>query len=238
MSATPDRWRSLEELFQAALNLPPGQRGAYLNEHCPDEQLRQEVEALLGFAPQGDPILKDSPWGQSVSMPPGTELGPYRVSERIGSGGMGEVYKAHDTRLGREVALKVLPEVLMSDPGRRARFVSEARTASRLNHPNCVTVYDIGEQDGRVFIAMEYVEGKTLDAVIPRAGLPLGETLKYAIPIAAALTKAHAAGIIHRDLKPGNIMVTADGTIKLLDFGLAKLQVRVPTENTATMQPH
>ena len=121
------------------------------------------------------------------------------------------------------MALKVLPASVMGDVERRARFVREARAASRLNHPNTVTVYDVGEQDGRVYIAMEYVAGKTLAAMIPRAGLPLSDTLKYAIPIAAALAKAHAAGIIHRDLKPGNIMVTGEGVVKVLDFGLAKL---------------
>ncbi len=223
MSATGDRWRSVEELYQAALDLPASERAAFLKESCSDEQLRREVESLLGFAPQGDPLLKNSPWAQAATLEPGVDLGPYRIEERIGSGGMGEVYRARDTRLEREVALKVLPASVMGDVERRARFVREARAASRLNHPNTVTVYDVGEQDGRVYIAMEYVAGKTLAAMIPRAGLPLSDTLKYAIPIAAALAKAHAAGIIHRDLKPGNIMVTGEGVVKVLDFGLAKL---------------
>ena len=223
MSPSPGNWRSLEELYEAALDLPASERAAFLNESCPDEKLRREVESLLGFAPQGDPLLKNSPWAQPEMISPGADLGPYRVGERIGAGGMGEVYKARDSRLEREVALKILPAHMMSDVERRARFVREARAASRLNHPNTVTVYDIGEQNGRVFIAMEYIDGKGLDVLIPATGLPVTDVLKYAIPIAAALAKAHASGIVHRDLKPGNVMITKDASVKVLDFGLAKL---------------
>jgi len=158
-----------------------------------------------------------------MSLSSGTFLGPYEILAPIGAGGMGEVYRARDTRLRRDIALKVLPANVMGDADRRSRFIREARAASRLNHPNTVTVYDIGEQEGRVFIAMEYVVGKTLDMVIPPGGLSLADTLKYAIQVADALAKAHAAGIIHRDLKPGNIIITSDGTVKVLDFGLAKL---------------
>jgi serine/threonine protein kinase len=189
------------------------------------------------YGPKGTRMSDDPDRWHSLKE--GEELGPYRVGERIGAGGMGEVYKARDTRLEREVALKVLPANVMGDADRRARFIREARAASRLNHPNTVTVYDIGEQEGRVFIAMEYVAGKTLDMVIPPGGLSLADTLKYAIQITAALAKAHAAGIIHRDLKPGNIMITSDGTVKVVDFGLAKLtqpQTGVDA-STATAQP-
>jgi eukaryotic-like serine/threonine-protein kinase len=234
-----DRWHSLEELYQATLELPASQRAAFLKKSCSDENLRQEVESLLGFAPQGDPLLKHSPWAQSAGLELGVDLGPYRIGERIGSGGMGEVYKARDTRLGREVALKVLPPSMTGDADRRARFIREAQSASRLNHANIVTIHDIGEQDGRVFIAMEYLAGQTLDAVIPRAGMPLNDLLKFAIPVAGALAKAHAGGIIHRDLKPSNIMVTSEGTVKVLDFGLAKLnQTTIAPEDAArTAQP-
>jgi Tol biopolymer transport system component len=223
LSPKPERWRSVEELFQAALEVPAERRAAFLAEACPDEPVRREVESLLGFAAEGEPLLKNSPWTQSPALEPGTVLGPYRIAGRIGAGGMGEVYQARDTRLDREVALKVLPVRMMGDADRRARLIREARAASRLNHPNTVTIYDIGEQDGRVYVAMEYVAGKTLGAIIPSGGLPLAETLKYATAIADALAKAHAAGIIHRDLKPGNIMVTRDGLVKVVDFGLAKL---------------
>ncbi|PWU04574.1 MAG: hypothetical protein C5B51_16430 [Terriglobia bacterium] len=235
MSATPERWHSLEELYQAALHLPAEERAAFLKQSCSDIQLRQEVESLLAFAPKGDSLLKLSPWVQLVPLEAGAELGPYRLGERIGAGGMGEVYKARDTRLQRDVALKVLPASMVGDSDRRARFVREAQAASRLNHSNIITIYDIGEQDRRIYIAMEYVPGTTLDTVIPPNGLPLADTLKYAIPVAAALAKAHSAGIIHRDLKPSNIMVTPQGEVKVLDFGLAK--VNTPTGDGAGVTP-
>ena len=169
----------------------------------------------------------------------GRTISHYQIVEKLGEGGMGVVYKARDSHLDRFVAIKVLPPEKVTDPDRKQRFVQEAKTASALNHPNIVHVYDIDQQDGTHYIAMEYVEGKTLDEMIGRKGLKLNEALKYAIPIADALAKAHAAGIVHRDLKPGNVMVTGDGRVKVLDFGLAKLtevQVR-PEDSTRTMQP-
>lgn len=153
----------------------------------------------------------------------GVALGHYRIVEQLGEGGMGVVYKASDTRLNRFVAIKVLPPEKLADPERNRRFVQEARAASALNHPNIVTIYDIGEADGVQYIAMEYIQGETLDRLFGRKGLPLKESLNFAVQIADALAKAHAAGILHRDLKPSNIMVTGDGIVKILDFGLAKL---------------
>jgi eukaryotic-like serine/threonine-protein kinase len=153
----------------------------------------------------------------------GTTISHYRVVEKLGEGGMGVVYKARDTRLKRDVALKVLPIEKTGDPDRRRRFVQEAQAASALNHPNIVTIYEIDSDNGVDFIAMEYIAGRTLNEVIPRRGLSLGETLKYGIQIADALAKAHAAGIIHRDLKPSNVIVSEEGQAKVLDFGLAKL---------------
>jgi serine/threonine protein kinase len=150
-------------------------------------------------------------------------IGHYEILEKLGEGGMGVVWKARDTRLERFVALKLLPTAKTADPERRRRFVQEARSASALNHPNIVTIYDIDRADGADYIAIEYVAGKTLDQLIPKKGLRLGEALKYAIQIADALAAAHAAGIVHRDLKPGNVMVTERGVVKVLDFGLAKL---------------
>jgi len=223
MGPTPDRFRSVEELYQAAIQLPADRRPDFLRARCHDQELRREVESLLALTPEGDPLLENSPFAKPEPIAMGAKLGPYVVTHRIGSGGMGEVYRARDTRLDREVALKVLPPDAMRDRERRSRFKREARAASRLNHPNSVTIYDIGEQDGRVFIAMEYIEGRTLDVVIPQAGLALQDTLRYATAIAAALAEAHSAGIIHRDLKPGNIMITPDGVVKVLDFGLAKI---------------
>jgi serine/threonine protein kinase/tetratricopeptide (TPR) repeat protein len=158
----------------------------------------------------------------------GRTISHYEITEKLGEGGMGVVYKARDSHLKRFVALKVLPPEKVTDPERKQRFVQEARSASALNHPNIVTVYDIDQSDGIDFIAMEYVEGKTLDGLIGRKGMKLNEALKYAVQIADALAKAHAAGIVHRDLKPGNVMVTADGRVKVLDFGLAKLMETAP----------
>jgi eukaryotic-like serine/threonine-protein kinase len=158
-----------------------------------------------------------------MALSAGARLGPYEVLGPIGAGGMGEVYRARDTRLGREVAIKVMPADRLSDPHRRARFVQEARAASALNHPNIVTIHDIESAESVDFIVMEFVAGKTLDALIPRHGMRLGEALRVAIPLADALAAAHAAGIVHRDLKPANVMVTPEGVVKVLDFGLAKL---------------
>ncbi len=152
-----------------------------------------------------------------------TRLGPYEILGLVGAGGMGEVYHARDTRLGREVAIKVLPADRLADPGSRARFEREARAVAALNHPNIVTIHEIEAAGGVDFIVTELVPGKTLDARIPRQGMRLGEVLRVAIPLSDALAAAHAAGVVHRDLKPGNVMVTPDGVVKVLDFGLAKL---------------
>ena len=157
----------------------------------------------------------------------GRALAHYSIIEKLGEGGMGAVYKARDERLDRFVALKVLPADKMSDSERRRRFTQEAKSASALNHPNIVTIYDINQADGVYFIAMEYIAGQTLDVLIGRKGLPLYEALAFAIQIADGLGKAHAAGIVHRDLKPSNIMVTPDSLVKILDFGLAKLVEKV-----------
>ena len=147
----------------------------------------------------------------------------YELIEKVGEGGMGVVYKARDQQLDRLVAIKVLPADKVANPDRKLRFVQEAKAASALNHPNIVTIHEIGSEDGADFIVMELIAGRTLDRVIPRGGLKPAEVLKYAIPVADALARAHAAGIVHRDLKPGNIMIGDDGQVKLLDFGLAKL---------------
>lgn len=163
-----------------------------------------------------------------MSLPSRTRLGPYEIDHLIGSGGMGEVYYARDTRLDRIVALKVLRAGDSADPERKQRFVQEAKSASALNHPNIIAIHDIGTESGIDYIAMEYVEGRTLAESIPDKGLEPGVAVALAQQIAGALAKAHAAGIIHRDLKPANIMITEDGNVKILDFGLAKLVERSP----------
>jgi serine/threonine protein kinase len=147
---------------------------------------------------------------------------------------MGEVFKARDTRLNRVVAIKILPPEKSSDIGRKQRFLQEAKAASALNHPNIVTIYDIGSENGVDFIAMEFIDGKTIDELIPRTGLRMGELLRYSVQAADALAKAHQAGIVHRDLKPSNTMVTSDGLVKILDFGLAKLSQTAPAEGDET----
>ena len=152
----------------------------------------------------------------------GTRLGPYQIESGIGAGGMGEVYRATDTRLDRTVAIKVLPASLASDPQFRERFAREAKSISALNHPNICTLYDVGRQDGIAFIVMEFLDGETLGARLAKGALSLPDALTIAIEIAGALDKAHRQGIVHRDLKPGNVMLTKTGS-KLLDFGLAKV---------------
>jgi Tol biopolymer transport system component/tRNA A-37 threonylcarbamoyl transferase component Bud32 len=158
-----------------------------------------------------------------MTISPESKLGPYEVLSLLGAGGMGEVYRARDPRLNREVAIKVLPAGRMADEGRRRRFIQEARAASALNHPNIITIYEIDAVDGIDFIVMEYVPGKSLDALIPPHGMRLGDVLRIAIPVADALAQAHARGIVHRDLKPANVAVSNEGVVKVLDFGLAKL---------------
>jgi dipeptidyl aminopeptidase/acylaminoacyl peptidase len=163
-----------------------------------------------------------------MTLPAGTRLGPYEVVASIGAGGMGEVYKARDTRLGREVAVKTLPALAGSDAERRARFEQEARSASALNHPNIITVLDIGDADGTSYIAMEYVEGRTVRELLTAGPLAPRKVLDIAVQAAEGLAKAHASGIVHRDLKPDNLMVSKDGFVKVLDFGLAKLVTPLP----------
>jgi eukaryotic-like serine/threonine-protein kinase len=157
-----------------------------------------------------------------LALPPGTRLGPYHVSDQIGVGGMGEVYRATDTNLGRQVAIKVLPESFLHDPERLARFEREARTLASLNHPNIASIYGLEKADGIRGLVMELVEGPTLAERIAQGPIAIEEALPIATQIAEALEAAHEQGIVHRDLKPANVKVRPDGTVKVLDFGLAK----------------
>src|ERR1700757_999870 len=156
-----------------------------------------------------------------MPLTPGSKLGPYEIPAPLGEGGMGEVYRARDTRLEPTVAIKILPEQLSSDPVRKQRFEREAKTISSLNHPHICVLHDVGSQDGISYLVMECVEGETLAKRLEKGPLPLEQVLKYGMQIADALDKAHRSGVVHRDLKPGNIMLTSSGA-KLLDFGLAK----------------
>ena len=158
-----------------------------------------------------------------MAIPSGARFGPYEVIAPIGTGGMGEVYRARDTRLNRDVAIKILPAGIADNPVRRVRFEREAQAISRLNHPNICAVYDVGTQDGVAYLVMEYIDGESLAQRVRRGPLPAATAVRWAIQIAAALDAAHRRGIIHRDLKPANVMVTGQ-LVKLLDFGLAKLR--------------
>ncbi len=244
---TAERYQRVVELFHAALELKPEARSAFLAEACAsDEELRQDVEAMLAADAKPGGFL-DQPADDlaASAMRPGDHRSligrrflSYEVVSQLGAGGMGEVYRARDSKLKREVAIKVLPAALASDPDRMSRFQREAQVLAALNHPNIVTIYDIDACEGMDFIAMEYVSGRTLDQLIPRRGMKTAEVLRCAVQTADALAAAHAAGIIHRDLKPGNIMVGDSGLVKVLDFGLAKLTEKTgPEEATETMRP-
>ena len=170
-----------------------------------------------------------------MPLDPGARLGAYEVMARLGAGAMGEVYRAHDSRLGRDVALKILPAEFARDPDRRRRFEQESRAASALSHPNIVTVYDVGDQDGVSYIVSELVDGESLRDLIERGPVPLRKTIDIGAQIADGLAAAHSAGVVHRDLKPENVMLTRDGRPKILDFGLARYQPATPAEGTMTM---
>jgi eukaryotic-like serine/threonine-protein kinase len=242
-----DRWQQIEKICQSALELEESQRSGFVEKACGgDAELRQEVESLLKFDKRGDGFIEQPALEAAARMIAqekpesllGQQVGSYQVQSLLGAGGMGVVYKGRDLRLNRSVAIKVLPAEQVSDPERKRRFVQEAKAASALNHPNIITIYDIGNESGIDFIVMEYVAGKPLDQRIPRKGMKLSEALKLAIQMADALAKAHSAGIIHRDLKPTNVMVADDGLVKVLDFGLAKLTEVSETgeEGTRTLQ--
>ena len=189
---------------------------------CRSNSARASVEGRAPESPYDSLQRTARPYGSIALV--GTSIGHYHIVESLGKGGMGEVYVAEDTRLGRRVALKVLARDLAIDADRRERFEREARAVAALNHPNIVTIYSVEEADGVPFLTLELVEGRTLDALIPPGGLPVDRLLAYAIPLADAVGAAHQRGITHRDLKPGNVMISDDGRVKVLDFGLAKLK--------------
>ena len=215
---TPERWHRIEELFHAALARGPESRPVFLNEACgADAELRREVESLLAHGEQADTFLKTHRLEATATILLGKQLGPYRILSPLGVGGMGEVYRAHDSKLSRDVAIKTLPREFARDPERLARFRREARTLASLNHPNIAAIYGLGEFDGAMYLVLELVEGETL-----QGPLPIGKALDYALQISEALGAAHEKSIVHRDLKPANVKVTPQGRVKVLDFGLAK----------------
>ena len=228
-----DRWQQIEELYHAALKLDANQRAAFLESECDGNQdVRREVESLLVADQQAEnflksPVLEVAAGAMATQDPPslvGRFLGAYQILSPLGAGGMGEVYKAKDSRLNRTVAIKVLPRHLSERADLRQRFEREAKAIASLSHPHICALHDIGREDGIDFLVMEYLEGETLAARLRKGALPLEQALRYAVEIAQALDEAHRHGVIHRDLKPGNVMLTKAG-VKLLDFGLAKQQV-------------
>ena len=232
-----ERWQQINDLFQSATELPPKERAAFLNEACHgDKSLRREVESLLAsyeraanfiespaYEVAPELLTNDTP-GRLV----GELIGHYRIESLIGVGGMGEVYLARDEQLGRKVALKLLPESLTANEAQLSRFKTEARAASALNHPNILTVYEIGADANRQFIATEFIEGMTLRASLARGRMNLHEALEIAVQVASELAAAHETGVVHRDIKPENIMLRPDGYAKVLDFGIAKLTEQHP----------
>jgi len=229
-----ERWKQIEELYQAALAQPPEKRAAFLAQACPgDLQLRGEVRSLLDQ--QADSFLESAPLSAVQAVSAGAKLGNFEIVELLGRGGMGEVWRARDARLKRDVAIKVLPAGLARDPDRIARFEREARAASALNHPNIVHIYDIGRDNGTYWIASELVRGDTLRRMIEAGPLAAPKAIEIAAQVAAGLAAAHAAGLVHRDLKPDNIMVTRDGHVKILDFGLAKQRRSAQDSTTADL---
>jgi serine/threonine protein kinase/WD40 repeat protein len=230
---TPHRWQTIKQFFNAAVDLPPAERAGFLERACRgDESLRREVESLLAAHVRDESFLAipafemgATLFADSLAVPAaGDQIGRYKILSQLGSGGMGEVYLVLDTTLGRNIALKLLPFDLAGDEHRMRRFEQEARTASALNHPNVCVIHEIGRtEDGRQFIAMEYVEGLTLRARMEQRRLTVTEALDVGAQIAWALEAAHAAGVVHRDIKPENIMLRRDGYVKVLDFGIAKL---------------
>lgn len=238
---TPERWQHVEEIFQAALDRPPQERAAFFAEACPhDDELKREASSLIEAYEQAGDFIEDSALehdagvllGHQLTISAGRQIDRYTVIDRIGRGGMAEVYLAHDERLDRNVALKILPNYFVADELQLRRFQVEARAASALNHTNIITIFDVGQSDGIRFIATEYIEGRDLRELLAGPELKLNEVIDLMAQMLGGLVAAHAAGIVHRDIKPENIMVRNDGVVKILDFGVAKL-----LERNASLEP-
>src|SRR6185503_1053276 len=216
----PERWQQIDQLFHSALKCEPAARATFLQQACiADEALRHEVASLVESHEQSDRFIEAPAADLAAELLAGTEealaagqaVGPYKIVSLLGEGGMGEVYLAQDERLGRQVALKLLPAQFTRDADRVRRFEQEARAVSALNHPNIVTIHEIGNSNSQHFITTEFIDGETLRQHLGSNRLSLGEVLDIATQIASALAAAHAAGIVHRDIKPENVMLRRDG---------------------------
>ena len=251
-----ERWRRVEQLYHAAMQQEENHRAAFLERSCAgDQDLRVEVESLMAYAQQTGQIIDkpaiglvagvlaedlrardcdSSDTARENTLQSGTKLGDYEVKSLLGAGGMGEVYRARDSRLGRDVAIKVLPSFLSTDSHRLRRFEQEARAAAALNHPNILAVFQMGTYEGAPYLVSELLQGETLREQIKRGRLAVRKAIDYGVQIACGLAAAHEKGIVHRDLKPENLFITKDGRLKILDFGLAKLtQPRSGSEHSA-----
>src|SRR5256886_2085846 len=246
---TPARLRTIEEIYRTALDQEPDQIRAFLDTACEgDEVLRRKVEALLASRERAGNFIETSAVGLATriiengqaDLLVGRTIGHYKISKRIGTGGMGDVYLATDMTAGRKAALKLLPMRFTGDAERLKRFQQEARAVVGLNHPNILTVYEIGEDHSIHYIASELIEGEALRQRLVRGQMQLSAAVDVAIQVASALAAAHEAGIVHRDIKPENIMLRPDGYVKVLDFGIAKLAeqevpVTIPTDEALVL---
>src|SRR5881392_2590556 len=253
MLMEPARWGRITDIYHATIARPSEERASFLGEECHgDESLRKQVEAMVKSHERSGDFIESPAFAiapellidaQTVDLI-GRSIGHYQIELLLGVGGMGEVYLARDERLGRKVALKLLPKHLTADETQLSRFKTEARSASALNHPNILTVYEIGAEGSRHFIATEFIEGITLRALLRRGRMNLHDALGIAVQIASALAAAHETGVVHRDIKPENIMIRPDGYVKVLDFGIAKLtEQKLASDNrdltiTNTQQTH
>src|SRR5262245_32676889 len=242
MKMDEQRWRQVETVYHAALEREPGARDAFLNQACAgDEELRREVEELLRYDGASESFIQGNalafearrlePDELSQTAPqlfPGQSGGAYKILALLGRGRRGVGYRARDERLRRDVAIKVLPASYANDADRLRRFEQEAHATSALNHPNILTVHDLGIHDGTPYIVAELLEGEELRAQLEQGAIPARLALEYAQQITQGLAAAHEKGIVHRDLKPENLFVTKDGRVKILDFGLAKLRPPQP----------
>ena len=234
MTLTPERWRQVREVLHDAMQMDEAERSAFLDSQCAsDPSFRAELNELLAAEGELGSSFLEKPAAANIEpsrtfesapvLAAGTQLGVYIVQKLIGAGGMGEVYRAHDKRLDRDVAIKVLPEYLTSDPARLSRFEQEARATAALNHPNILAVYQMATDNGISYLVEELLEGETLRERLRRGPIPLRKAINYTVQIAHGLAAAHDRGIVHRDLKPENLFITKDGRVKILDFGLARL---------------